>query len=212
MKFLRLPVWAGNLASLALLGLGAFLLLAAKKGALPGFALFQFQTPLLNFLLAAVLLLLGVLLLFLFSHCIAHWLVGRLLGIRFTHYFVGTSGIARLLPLPDLLQELLVAPGIAVDDESKRTAGRGRLAAMYAAGPVVSTLFLLGAAAFALTVPVPELRLLGLPLHSLFKLLLAGLAVAGLGSLVVASPRAGCVGKAARAWSRRPAREQPRTL
>ena len=202
MRFLRLPVWTGNLASLALMGLGAFLLLSAKKGTLLGFALFQFSTPLLNFVLAAALLLGGVLLLFLFSHCIGHWFVGRLLGIRFTHYFVGTTGLARLLPLPDLLQELLVAPGIAVDAESKRKAGRGRLAAMYAAGPVVSTLVLLGAVAFALTIPLPELRVQGLPLHSLLKLLIAGLAIAGLGSLVVASPRAGCMAKAMRAWSK----------
>lgn len=199
MRFLRLPVWAGNLVSLALLALGAYLLLAAKQGSLAGFAIFRFSTPLLNFLLAAVLLLGGVLLLFLFSHSIAHWFVGRLLSIRFTHYFVGTTGLARLLPLPDLLQELLVAPGIAVDGESKRGAGRVRLAAMYAAGPVVSTLVLLGAVAFALTVPVPELRVLGLPLHSFLKLGLAGLAIAGLGSLAVASPRAGCVAKAVQA-------------
>lgn len=206
MKFLRLPVWAGNLASLALMGLGAYLLLAAKQGSLFGFALYDFSTPLLNFALAALLQVGGALLLFLFSHCFAHWFVGRLLGIRFTHYFVGTSSIARLLPLPDLLQELLVIPGIAVDEESQRTAGRRRLAAMYAAGPVLSTLVLLGAVAFALTAPVPEMRVLGLPLHSLLKLLLAGLAIGGLVSLAVASPRAGCVAKAVRAWSSPPPR------
>lgn len=199
---LRIPVWAGNLISLALLGLGGLLLLTAKTGTLFGLNLLAFQTPLLNFAIAAALLLGGGLLLWVFSHSIAHWFAGRLLGVRFTHYFVGTTPVARLLPLPDLLQELLVVPGIAIDAESKRRVSPRRMAAMYAAGPVVSTLFVVAAAGFAATVAIPAFHLFGLPLHTLLKGSILLVALAIVASLFVTSPRVGCISKALRALAK----------
>jgi hypothetical protein len=71
---LRAPVWAGNLALVGVLAVGvvAILVAAATHGAVAGLAL----------LVAGGAWSLGV-------HSPTHWLVGRLVGIRCTDYFLG---------------------------------------------------------------------------------------------------------------------------
>jgi hypothetical protein len=57
-------------------------------------------------------------------HCPAHWVVGRLVGIRFLRYFIGGP--------------LKVTPGIKADYASYLRASPGERAAMHAAGAVAS--------------------------------------------------------------------------
>ncbi|MBI4362191.1 MAG: hypothetical protein HY558_03365 [Euryarchaeota archaeon] len=240
----RIPVWLGNLVCLGLLSLGGGLLWLVKQetdvvaslgGPHPGPFLvggpgsILVFGPLLNTLLVAVGLLAGFLLLWIFSHCPAHWLAGRLVGIRFSHYFVGTSPVGKMqIPfndmLPGLLRELIILPGIKTQRESMERASPGRKAAMYAAGPLVSMLVPLVVAGFILSVNVPPLYLslvrganpifitgldpgtgerllLTLPVHELVRALFPLLAAGNLFLGLWFSPRVGCLSKAKRARS-----------
>lgn len=69
------------------------------------------------------------------SHCPAHYLVGRLCGIRFTHYVIAPSALSRSgLPAA----RLLLLPGLRVYKPSLRGAGCVCVAAMYSSGAVSS--------------------------------------------------------------------------
>jgi hypothetical protein len=59
-------------------------------------------------------------------HDLAHWLVGRAVGIRFTHYYLDGP--------------LRIQPGLKIDYASYLRAGPGQRAAMHAAGAVASKL------------------------------------------------------------------------
>jgi hypothetical protein len=68
-------------------------------------------------------------------HCPAHYIVGRLLGIRFSGIRLGRSTAARALPA-SLRQvgSLLVVFTLGVDPESKKNAAASKLRAMFMAG------------------------------------------------------------------------------
>lgn len=109
---LRLPVWAGNALLLAGVVAGAVAVVvarAAEGDVLAGLALIA----------AAGLWAVS-------THCLAHWVVGRAVGIRFTDYFLGG-------PFPP-------RPGLKTDYASYlRTAPTSR-AAMHAAGAIATKL------------------------------------------------------------------------
>lgn len=115
----RVPVWLGN--ALLLIGTGALVALApvslqVARG--EGFASAPSPT------LAGILALVAAGGLSVTVHDLAHWLVGRLVGIRFIAYFL--DGPFR------------IQPGIKVDYASYLRTSPGRRAAMHAAGAVAS--------------------------------------------------------------------------
>lgn len=112
---------AGNLLQVAGLAAGAALLWLAAG--------FESPRP------ALVSLLAGWLLIYFSCHAIAHWLVGRLLGIRFRCYTLG--GTAKPDAFPAGLRwvfERLPFLGVQSEKASLQTASSARRAAMFSAG------------------------------------------------------------------------------
>jgi hypothetical protein len=106
---LRAPAWAGVLGLLAVTAAGIALVVEAAR---------------LNPLPASIVLLVATGALLVGTHSLTHWLVGRLLGIRFTHVFLGGPPPPR--------------PGMKVDYASYlRTRPLAR-AVMHASGAVVT--------------------------------------------------------------------------
>jgi hypothetical protein len=106
----RFPVWLGNAALTGGLFVGA---------AAIAFAL---QVP--SRLLAGLALVVAGGVWSVSSHCLAHWLVGRLVGIRFTDYFIGG-------PFPP-------RPGLKTDYASYLRVSPRRRAWMHASGALAT--------------------------------------------------------------------------
>ncbi|HXF73659.1 MAG TPA: hypothetical protein VNO79_13755 [Actinomycetota bacterium] len=146
---LRVPLWVGNVVLgagvlvSAALGPTALALAVSGRGALAGLAL----------LASAVGLSAAV-------HSPTHLLVGRLLGIRFTHYFLPTR---RFPPFP----------GVKIDYASYLRAPPGRRALMHASGALATK-----AAPFALLAALGPLEgYRALPRWSLWAVTLYGVAL-----------------------------------
>ncbi|MCS6784862.1 MAG: hypothetical protein NZ581_06680 [Candidatus Caldarchaeum sp.] len=127
-------------------------------------------------------------LLWFFTHDLAHFVVGRIAGIRFSNYYIGLSNIVRLPILPKQFKTLPIALGIKIDRQASKATPRG-YAAMYAAGPLASMLF-------PLTIPI---IILNNNPASTAGLLLLLFAVANIIFTSIFSPKAGCFAKAAKA-------------
>lgn len=119
--FTRLSIAAGNALQLGGLAAAAFLLAAAKSMA-------SSSTAFLAVLLAWVLL-------YFCCHAIAHWLVGRLLGIRFSFYTIGGTGNPEGWP-PGLrwIFEHLPFFGVQTEKSSMLAASPAAKAIMWSAG------------------------------------------------------------------------------
>lgn len=171
------------------IGLGAGTLLSVLLSTLAYFLLFIPPLPFPGgrFIQALV----AWALLWFFTHDLAHLFVGRLVGVRFSHYYIGLSNVVRLGLVPKPLKTLVAALGIKIDRERSSASPRG-YAAMYAAGPVASMLF-------PLTVPV--ILLLKNP-SSLAGLVLLAASLANIAFTSYFSPKAGCLGKASRVLRR----------
>ncbi|MEM4302182.1 MAG: hypothetical protein QXF36_02135 [Candidatus Caldarchaeum sp.] len=169
----KISLAAGNLISI--LGTAAaYILLWLQPLQIPGGRL---VTGLISFLL-----------LWFFTHDLAHYVVGKLAGIRFSNYYIGLSNIVRLNILPKPFKTLPVALGIKIDRANTRASPRG-YAAMYAAGPIASMLF-------PLTVPI--IMLSSNP-NSLAAQILLLIAIANIIFTSIFSPKAGCIAKARKA-------------
>ncbi|HWC31783.1 MAG TPA: hypothetical protein VG709_01485 [Actinomycetota bacterium] len=115
----RFPVWLGN----ALLLVGSIVLVALVPAALAiarGEWLFERPNP----LVAGILAVVAAGGLSVTTHDLAHWVVGRLAGIRFIAYFL--DGPTR------------IQPGLKTDYETYLKASPGSRAAMHAAGAIAS--------------------------------------------------------------------------
>lgn len=94
-----------------------------------------------NHFLQFLLYLLSLACLVFFPHCLAHYLVGRVVGIRFRYYFLGRSGVARLhLPLVSKLAAALPVLTLKVNSASLASVSHARRAVMFASGAVASML------------------------------------------------------------------------
>jgi hypothetical protein len=112
----RLPIWLGNLV----LALGAVVSAALVPAALAIARRSAGPEPAISGLLvvaAAAWLSVSV-------HCPAHYIVGRMVGIRFHSYFIGGP--------------LRVTPGLKTDYETYLRASPSRRATMHAAGALAS--------------------------------------------------------------------------
>ncbi len=77
-----------------------------------------------------------------FPHCLAHYLVGRMLGIKFLYYFVGRSSLIKMnLPIITSVLQIFPVLGIKVEKDSMFKVSRKKSAAMYASGVIASMLF-----------------------------------------------------------------------
>ena len=108
---LRAPVWIGNVALGA--GTGAGVLAVALAPGLPGLA-------------RSVVFLGGFGALAVTTHSLTHWVVGRAMGMRFTHYFLGGPPPPR--------------PGLKIDYSTYLRVPPKRRALMHASGAVVTKL------------------------------------------------------------------------
>ena len=91
--------------------------------------------------MAVMTMVLAWVLLYFSSHAIAHWLVGRLVGIRFLFYTVGGTGNPHGWP-PGLrwIFERLPFFGVQTEKLSMQSASRGARALMWSAGVTSSAL------------------------------------------------------------------------
>jgi hypothetical protein len=72
-------------------------------------------------------------------HCPAHYVVGRLVGIRFRNIRLGRTTLAKALPARYAdLARLFPILTLSTDKDSLAQASKGRAAAMYASGTVAS--------------------------------------------------------------------------
>lgn len=145
--------------------------------------------------------IIAFMLLWFFTHDIAHYVVGRIAGIRFSNYYIGLSNIVRLPIIPKPFRTLPIALGIKIDRTASRASPRG-YAAMYAAGPLASMLTPL---------TVPAIILLRNP-SSIAGLLLLAFAAANIIFTSIFSPRAGCFAKARNALQKKSPTKPPNEL
>ena|SRR5205085_11376189 len=119
--FGRLSIAAGNAIQLAGFG-AAYLALHAAR--------FLSSKP-----AATATMILAWILLYFFCHGIAHWAVGRLLGIRFAFYTIGGTGNPEAYPsILRWLFEHLPFFGVQTDRESMQKASPTAKAIMWSAG------------------------------------------------------------------------------
>jgi hypothetical protein len=130
-------------------------------------------------------------LLWFFTHDLAHLAVGKLTGVRFSHYYVGLSNLYRSKIVPRQIKTFIIALGIKIDREKTR-AGRLGYFAMFVSGPLASMIspFL-----------VPLYLLVAGRVGTFASLLLA-LSVANVAFTVPFSASVGCIAKGLRALRR----------
>jgi len=77
-----------------------------------------------------------------FSHCLAHFVVGSVLGVRFRFYFVGKSSLLKLnLPVVSSFPKYVPILGIKIEDARFRQVAARKRALMYASGVLASMIF-----------------------------------------------------------------------
>jgi hypothetical protein len=126
---LRLPVWAGNCILLVEIAVGAVAVIVAMSAVEP------------NSFLAGAGLVVAAALWAIGFHSPTHWLVGRLVGIRFTDYFLAGK------PIP--------YPGLKTDYTTYLRADPTRRAWMHASGAIATKLAPFLALAFAPAADAP---------------------------------------------------------
>ena len=93
---------------------------------------------------------------YLCSHAVARWLVGRLVGLRFA--YVGLRGTDHPEAYPPGMRQLLAATPMFTTVSTRRSrasAGRWALATYYAAGETSTLVCMVLAAVLALLVGIP---------------------------------------------------------
>lgn len=77
-----------------------------------------------------------------FSHCLAHFIVGKILGVNFLFYFVGKSSIIKLnLPVVSSFAKRVPVLGIKIDKASFQQVSARKRALMFASGVLASMIF-----------------------------------------------------------------------
>jgi len=133
--WLQVSVRAGVAAQLVTTGVGA-LLLAIASGYLGA-----------DLALRQASLVIGILLIYLNTHAIGHYVVGRALGIGFRGFGLrGTDHPENYPPLVRQLMSLLPMWVALTEPASRRAAGKRARAAMYAAGETSTSICSIAAA------------------------------------------------------------------
>ena len=125
--FGRLSVVAGNILQLGGFGLACLALAAARSSA---------SRP-----IAIAAMISAWILLYFFCHGIAHWFVGRLVGIRFAFYTVGGTGNPEAYPgILRWVFERLPFFGVQTEKVSMQASSPAAKAIMWSAGVTSSAL------------------------------------------------------------------------
>ncbi len=92
-----------------------------------------------------------------FPHCLAHYIVGRVVGLDFSHFVLGSSPLKRInSPVVKRLDSLLPRLGIRLTHQSRKRANPTQRLLMFSSGVVTSTLLTLIPTLFAYsTITVP---------------------------------------------------------
>jgi hypothetical protein len=122
-----------------------------------------------------------------FPHTLAHFLVGKMVGIRFRHFFLGRSGVTKLRwPVNKVLKYIPVF-GVRIERLNFREVLKKKKVWMFWAGPIVS---------MVLPFLVPfTLFLYG---HKTLTAIFLVIAAANLLFTSYFSPKVGCIDKAKR--------------
>jgi len=104
-----------------------------------GFLFIYFTNSSLHPVLNITLLLAAWFCFWFFSHCLTHFVVGKILGVNFLFYFVGRSSVVKLnLPVVSSLVRQVPVLGIKVDNASLQKISPHKRAIMFASGAVAS--------------------------------------------------------------------------
>jgi hypothetical protein len=142
--FSRLSITAGNTVQIAGLAAACAALALSRS------------TPAKPAAIAAVMMIAAWLLLYFFCHGIAHWTVGRLLGIRFAFYTVGGTGNPAGYPAGlRWLFEHLPFFGVQTEKASMQKASPMAKAIMWSAGVTSSAVVPTLSALYAWNVGLP---------------------------------------------------------
>jgi hypothetical protein len=77
-----------------------------------------------------------------FPHCLAHFVVGTTVGIRFSNYSTGRSSIAKQhMPVISAVASKAPLLTLNIDKASLRGSSKGRRAVMFASGAAASMIF-----------------------------------------------------------------------
>ncbi|HLI46698.1 MAG TPA: hypothetical protein VKU94_05835 [Geobacterales bacterium] len=144
--------------------------------------LFITGNPVIDFLIGLV----SWILLWYSTHDLAHFLLGRALGIRFKYYYLGLSNLYLISWIPERIRMLAFTFGIKIDRENTK-ATKERYALMFLAGPLASML----------TPFIPSIFLYFVS-SSLIGLILIVFSIANLIFTSYFSPRYGCINKVLR--------------
>lgn len=139
----KLPVLAGNLLQLTGVVAGALLIILAA--AIRGTGAWS-----------TLVLVVGLIVIYLCSHAVAHWLVGRLVGLRFA--YVGLRGTDHPEAYPPGMRQLMAATPMFTTVSTRRSrasASRWALAMYYAAGETSTSVCMVLAAVLALLAGIP---------------------------------------------------------
>ncbi len=110
-------------------------------GTLLGFLILLLVPYLGNVYLQVLILLGSFALLTYFSHCLAHFIVGRVVGLKFGHYVFGGSSITKTSSQTiRSLDHLFPRLGIRLTRESRKNATHSQRSIMFASGVTASTL------------------------------------------------------------------------
>jgi hypothetical protein len=143
--FARVSIAAGNTLQGGGILAAWVCLRASRSGGSAGVAVFD--------------LLLAWILLYLSCHAIAHWLVGRIVGIRFLHYTVGGTANPELWPRGlRWIFEHLPFFGVQTEKLSMQSASPRAKALMWSAGVTASATIPLAGALWASFSGVPASR------------------------------------------------------
>jgi len=135
----KLPVTAGNLIQLGGIILGLLLVVLAA-----------------DIKSTAALAVLGIVLTAFSSHAIGHWLIGRIVGLRFA--FIGVRGTDHPETYPPVVRQIMSALPMFTTVSTRRSreaTGPRALAAYFAAGQTTAILGWIGSAVLARALGVP---------------------------------------------------------
>jgi len=121
----RISIWLGNLIEIA--------------GIAFGFLFIYFTNSSFHHVFNVILLLAAWFCFWFFSHCLTHFVLGKILGVNFLFYFVGRSNIVKLnLPAVSSLARRFPVLGIKVENASLQRVAPHKRAIMFASGAVAS--------------------------------------------------------------------------
>jgi ligand-binding SRPBCC domain-containing protein len=157
---------------------------------IPIYALYLNLGQLLLFIASGV----SWLLLWFFTHDLSHLIVGALVGVRFSNFYIGISNLVRALKISPQYRILFIALGLRIDRERSSASASG-FAVMYFAGPLASMLF-------PFYVPLQILLLGSVNAAGIVILFFLTISVSNLVISSIMSFKYGCIRKGIRALAR----------